>query len=506
MTRQIGVILVMAATLTSAGTSVAQTIPFQSTQRAGIGSGLGQSSLPSGNFIEPRIEATVQYVANVELVGNGMPQIDMGGLELAPGIYASHSSDSIIAAIDYSLIGRAWEESDYDDVSHRLSANGQWFAVPEWFNVRAQASYSDAVIDARNGLDYGGLGIFGPGNLTEVATASAGPELLHRFDELEFNAVYSYGRVWYLDVGDDQPVVGFLQDQDSVDQSAHVGFGTFDEAARVSANISYDWQRSDYDEALPYEYEQAGLDAGYRIGRSLMLVGSAGLESDLDESTTEGGLDADFWSAGVRWDPSDRTSAEARFGHRYFGDTYLLRANHRARLLEFDASYTEEPTVETRVLSLGGFNPGELPPGLPDVNFGGLNSSPYVGRNADIGVTAVGSRTSVGVSVFRYERDFVREVVTDETRTGVYATGSRQLASNLSLDLNVAYTDFETAVTVAGPALTDSATYYDTQYSVRLNRSAGARFTVGGEAGYLSRSGDADYEGWWVALRTRWIP
>lgn len=506
MFRQIGTTAATAVALISMDAFAAPTVPHQSTHRAGVGSGLGQSALPSGNVFEPRIEAAAQYVANVELAGNGMPQIDMAGLELAPGLYASHSSDTVIAAIDYSLIGRAWEESDYDDVSHQLAANGQWFAVPEWFSVRAQASYSDAVIDARNGLNYGGLGIFAPSNLTEVAAASASPVLLHRFNDLEFSAEYSYGRVWYLDEGKGQPVVGFVQDQDSEDQSAHVSLGTVEEVGRVTASIFYDWQKSEFEDALPYEFERAGLDAGYRIGRSLALVGDVGLESDLDESTTEGGLDSDFWSAGLRWNPSDRTSAEARFGHRFFGDTYLFTLNHRARLLEFDASYTEAPTVETRVLSLGGFEPGELPPGSPDVNFGGLNSSPFVGKDARVGVTAVGSRTTVRLSGFRDERDYVRAVRSDEIQTGVDLSATRQLASNLSVDVSAAYSDFETAVTTAGPTLSEAGNYYDTQVTIRLNRTAGSKLTLGGEAGYLTRSGGDDYEGWWAGLRARWVP
>ena len=89
-------------------------------------------------------------------------------------------SGTAIGAIDYSLIGRIWDESDFDDVSHRLGANGQWFAVPEWFSLTGQAGYEDAVIDPRNGLNYGGIGIFGQDNLQEVATAGLSPILQRR--------------------------------------------------------------------------------------------------------------------------------------------------------------------------------------------------------------------------------------------------------------------------------------------------------------------------------------
>jgi len=488
------------------GVAAAQTTPHEGLQRTTIGTGLGQAELPPGGVFEPRVEAAVQYVANIELVGAGLPQINTAGLELAPGFYASYASGSAMGAIDYSLIGRIWDESDYDDVSHRLAANGQWIVLPEWFSLTGQAAYQDAVIDPRNGLNYGGLGIFGPGNLTEVATASAGPVLQHRFSDLELAANYTYGRVWYLDEGKGQPVVGFVTDQDSEDQSARVSFGTFDQQSRLSGQVFYDWERSDFEVALPYKYERVGLDAGIRFARTLALVGDVGRESDLDVSTSEGGLDSEFWSAGLRWDPSDRTSAEARYGERFFGDTYSFRATHRARFVEFDASYSEAPTIETRLLSLGGFEPGELPGGLPNGGLGGVSSSPFVGKDARVGVTAIGSITTLRATGFSYERDYIRGLLGDETRTGVELGATRQLASNLSADLAAGYTDFEAEVSsLAGPA-SDAENYYDTQVTFRLNRTSGLHLTLGGEAGYLIRNGDGNYEGWWVALRARWVP
>ena len=172
----------------------------------------------------------------------------------------------------------------------------------------------------------------------------------------------------------------------------------------------YDWQKSEFDNALPYKYERLGLDLGYQVSRTVTLLGMVGVESDLDESSTQGGLDSSFWNVGARWDPNDRTSAEARYGERFFGSSWSLEATHRARLLEFDASYSEEPTVETRTLSLGQFNPGELPPGAPDVDFGRFNSSPFIARNATAGVRAVGSLTTLGLRAFQYERDYLRGV------------------------------------------------------------------------------------------------
>ena len=53
--------LAVCGALAVAGIASAQTVPFESGQRARIGSGLGQTSLPKGGTFEPRVEAAMQY-------------------------------------------------------------------------------------------------------------------------------------------------------------------------------------------------------------------------------------------------------------------------------------------------------------------------------------------------------------------------------------------------------------------------------------------------------------
>ena len=471
-----------------------------------------RQNLPSGAFFQPRVDAAVQYAQNFTLAEDGEPQVDMAGLELAPGFSASYSSATTVGVIDYTLIGRAWEDSDYDDVSQRLAANGQWDAIPEWFYLTGQASYSDAIIDPRFGINYGGMGIFGPGNLVEVGTAGISPVFQHRFGDWQATLQYSYGRTWYFDEGRGEPVVGFGLDQDSIDQAAGASFGTADPDARFSARVFYDWQESEFENALPYRYERAGFEGGYDIGRTLTLVGDVGVESDLDASTTEGGLDSDFWSVGLRWRPSDRTTAEARVGERFFGDSWSGSIEHRARMLTFSASYSEEPMVETQTLSLGEFDPGDLPPVLPGEGVGRFNSRPYVSRTARAVARAEGARTMLSLDVYQEERDYLDLLSQDETNSGIRFRAARDLASNLAGELELSYTEYERAV---GSPITDLellADDRDTQAILRFTRTTSPRLAFTAEAGYLMRNGEddlggaTDYDGFWVGLRAQWTP
>jgi hypothetical protein len=476
--------------------------------RSRVGTGFGQEAMAKGGVFLPRVGTAVQYVDNINLAESNADKIDTWGLELVPGLYASYSSESITAAIDYSAAGRMWDDSDYNSVSQFGNANGRWIAVPEWFYIDAQGSVSDAVIDPSVSQNFGGLGIFGPDNLSQQATAGVTPTLARRVGDFDFMAQYSYGQVWYFDQGSEADQVGFIGQDDSRDQAAYVSFGNQQSARKFTGNLFYNWQHTSYDNALPYRYEQLGTNLAWQFTPSTALVGQVGTESDLDKSTTEGGLDSTFWDLGFRWEPDDRTSLEARYGDRFFGSTYFLSARRTARMFEFTASYAESPEVQTQILSLGNFTPGELPPGVdPGLDFGRLNSQPYVGKAASVGVAAIGSRTTVNLNLFYNQQDYIRDRFDDDTYQGGSLGFTRQLASNLSTDMSVTYTDFEQSEAQGDPPVAVSTNSYATQVFGRLNRtSSGGKLTTSLEAGFVNQSGSDPYDGWYVGLRARWQP
>jgi hypothetical protein len=451
----------------------------------------------------------VQYVDNINLASKGEEQINTWGLELAPGLYAAYSSNSVTAAIDYSAIGRMWDDSDYNNISQIGVANGRWIAVPDLFYIDAQGSISDNVISPLLGTNYGGLGLFGPDNLTQQATVGVTPTFDRQFGEFNLLAQYSYGRVWYFDEGNNANQIGFLNQDDSRNQSANVSFGNKESGRKLTGDVFYIWQKTDYDNALPYNYEELGADLAWQFTPSTALVGQFGIESDLDQSTTAGGLDSNFWDVGLRWQPDERTSAEARYGHRFFGDTYYLNVRRTARTFEFWASYSESPEVQSQILSLGDFTPGELPPGIPPTDIGRINSDPYVGKNTSVGVAAIGSRTRISLTGYQNVQDYIRQVQNDDTYTGGTFEVTRQLASNLSGDFLANYEDYETnqVVAVGIPPVVVTRNSYDTTLIARLNRtSSGGKLTTTFETGYVNSAGFDAYDGWWVGLRARWRP
>lgn len=486
-----------------------QRAPYEATQRETVGEGFGRTAAPQGLVFVPRLEVAAQYAHNFDLSETTGTQLNAFGLEVAPGAYASYRSPVFMGALDYALVARGWDESDYNDISHRLAANGRWTAVSDLLYLDGRASYDDVVIDAAQTLNYGNIGIFGQSNLAERASAALAPTLFKRFNNFNLETGYSYGRVWYLNPGKGQDTTtnDVIDNDDSRDQSARFAFGTNDDPRKLNWSVAYNWDRSDFRRAVPYEFERAGLDLSWQLGLALRLLADVGKESALDESTTQGGLDSDFWNAGLRWSPGRMTSVEARFGDRFFGRTYSGNISHRSRLLEVTASYSEEPNVQTRGISLGTFDPGTLPPGGdPGIDSGRLNAQPAVFKISRVKIAARGSRTTVALQAFNMNLDYLRPGFEDERSKGASVAASRRFASNFSVDASANYSDFVRSAGLVETNPFASSHVYDTQLLLRANREFGPKVTSSLEAGYFNRSGTTTYDGWWIGLRGLWTP
>ena len=459
---------------------------------------------PPGLDLKPRIDSALYFVGNINLAEDSADEIDTAGIELSPGIYASYKSNRADATLDYTFIGRAFEEDDYDTVSHLLNAHGSYMLVQDLFFIDAQAGYSDSIIDAAQGTNYGGVGLFNRGNMEETGRASVTPRLSKQFGGFRFDASYTYGRVWYFE-SDVEPnpgtiFVGF--NEDSEDQRAYASLGTADPENAATFKAYYEWQKSEYELSQPYQYERAGADTSLRLTRTLRLVADGGVETDLTKSTTEGGLDADFWHAGFRWQPDSRTYLDARYGERFFGDSWSVEARRESRLLTLRASYTEDPEVETRRIGLD-FDPDDFP--LPPPNdFAFLSASPYVRKDGTLTAIVAGAKTEVRLDVYDRKREYIQNLAPDEDTAGVLLNIARDIGRDLYGEIAGRYEDIERGQQTVLPGSPVTFHDYDRDVTLRLTWEAYRNFRASGEVGYLARSGDREYDGEWAALRFRY--
>jgi hypothetical protein len=473
--------------------------PFRSAGRVGPG-----QSLASGVTFRPRVEGALYYFDNLNTVEDEVDQVNSAAVEVAPGFYAAYQSPRATAAIDYSLIGRWYEEEEFDRATHRLAANGRWNAIESLLNIDAQASYSDALIDPLRSADYGSLGVYGSGNSAEVATASVTPRLRKAFNDWVFRADYGYARTWYLDVETNENIE--FQDRDNTtDQSAYVSVANDARGNPLTFLAYYQNNRSQFRSDENYKFEKAAVELGWRLSSSLRTFAEVGMESDLFESRTDGGLENTYWYVGGEWRPDQQTRLYAKYGERFFGSAYYLDASRQARFLRVSASYSEEPGTERGRRSLGDFTPGELPPGDPGPDYILLDSSPYVLRYSSLTLSSRGLRTDLSLTGYQRERDYIGRGVQTERTTGARFGASRSLSAKLNGSFGADYSEFGRT---SGSLVEDDREITNTSYSTtllgRLTRRLGERTSSSFEAAWFNRSGFEDYDGWWVALRLRY--
>ena len=270
--------------------------------------------------------------------------------------------------------------------------------------------------------------------------------------------------------------------EDSEDQRAYVSLGTSDPDRAATLKGFYEWQESEYELSLPYRYERAGIDTSLRLTRTLRLVADGGVETDLEETTTEGGLDAEFWHAGFRWQPDSRTYVDARYGERFFGDSYSVEVRRESRWLTLRASYSEDPEVETRRIGVD-FDPDDFPlPPSPDFSF--LSAFPYVRKDMMFTAIAEGARTHVRLDVYDRKREYIQAPLPDEDTEGVLFNVARDIGRDLYGEIEVRYEDIlrgQQTIPTPGPV---SFHGYDRDATLRLSWEAYRNFLASARSGF----------------------
>jgi hypothetical protein len=120
-----------------------------------------------------------------------------------------------------------------------------------------------------------------------------------------------------------------------------------------SWSLGYNSQTIDfYDSAFDdIRLRRTGTTLSYRILPGIRLLGFGGYEdNDFGGKTTLSEPRGSFWAAGLRWQPNTRNKLEARFGNRFFGDTYHLSWEQSSQYINTEVGYTEEIGDETKFL------------------------------------------------------------------------------------------------------------------------------------------------------------
>jgi uncharacterized protein (PEP-CTERM system associated) len=262
----------------------------------------------------------------------------------------------------------------------------------------------------------------------------------------------------------------------------------------------------DFDIAPTYQYDQAFGALAVETLPSIWWLGTVGVESDLIQSTSQGGLDQTFWFTGFRWAPNQNNQLQAQFGHRFFGKAYNASWTRTGRFMELVMRYTEEPTTDSESSEIDEFVPGRvrrLEPG--EINLDSFETDiiratfqPYVRKALDAEVVLVGRVSNLRLRAYQTRREYLDNPLLpaqqDDDEVGVELQFDRRLSASSTVVL--AY-DLEDA------SLRQGGDFRRTGYSVQFLRSFTAELQGTLSATYREGTGNGPYDVSYVSLGLR---
>lgn len=186
-------------------------------------------------------------------------------------------------------------------------------------------------------------------------------------------------------------------------------------------------------------FDRASLSLNYRLSRTLWLLGEGGVENQYNPDGSTDRLSEPFWNAGFRF-ATARNSLEARIGHRFFGTTYELEANHRGRIFDMGLEYREEPTSQARETLNGANNIGSIGGGGLS-GFGAvagredslLDRGVYIERRVTANIDFNTGLTENSLTGYVQRRDYQQADISDAQRTGLDFTSRYNFTRRMTL-------------------------------------------------------------------------
>ena len=157
--------------------------------------------------------------------------------------------------------------------------------------------------------------------------------------------IYGNGRRATDDVSDsggDDPATGSASSTDSTSQRYYAKIESGSRFNELPWSATFERKDIDYENADSTTLQELLGTVGFVYSRELRLVGSLGYEDNKFRSAGDPASGI-IWDVGVRWTPSGRTTLEATYGRRFFGDRYFFNLSHESRRTKWHVTYDEVP-------------------------------------------------------------------------------------------------------------------------------------------------------------------
>jgi uncharacterized protein (PEP-CTERM system associated) len=284
----------------------------------------------------PTIGTTETWTDNVNLKAADQAQGQLV-TESTPGFFLSSDSARLKLAASSQWHFFAYRDKglpNTHDHQHQYQLDAKAMMVDQLLFLDAAASGGPQAVSAFGPQLNGNL--YALGNQTEVHTWRISPWLKQRFGtSADLTARYTRDGV---DAG--------LQNQFGSSVGSTVNLDLASGAAWHTLGWSLDYMRQDLDNRLAghSSSQTATASLRYRLDAKWSATASAGYD-DYDYQALGGRTAGRSWSGGAIWTPSQRSTVQASYGRRYFGQTGSLLASLRSRRSVWSVNYSDDVTT-----------------------------------------------------------------------------------------------------------------------------------------------------------------
>jgi len=287
---------------------------------------------------EPAVTLGITQTDNVALAT--VDEQDETVYRAEPSFRLTHETSRVTLNADYLMQAFRYADLGESEIYHQYDANVLTVLVPDTLFLDIGGNRSQSILDPEQTIPAGNLPI--SGNRQDRDEYYVAPSFQYALGSA-VAAQGSFRNSWVEYSEEDSQ--GFRGDAEN--REAQFSLDNYRRGTGITWALRYNWQRSDYDESIPWEYQQATAELGIWLSGTTRVFASGGKESAWD-MPLDPALEDDFWEAGFSHQVGERISAEFAAGERTFGSSWRGNFELTFQRGSTTLSYTESPTTESR--------------------------------------------------------------------------------------------------------------------------------------------------------------
>lgn len=289
------------------------------------------------------VAARETYTDNVRLASRGSEQSDWI-TELSPRIGITGQGARLQLSADYTFSYRMYANNDQaNGHNNALRSSGLLDVWDKKLFLQGSAAVAQQNISTLGAISTSNANI--NASQTEVRQATLSPYWVSRLG----NAANLRAQLTLSRAESD----GAAQALGTDTQGAQVTISSGPAFSNFGWSIAYSNNQTESTSGQFTERETENYTATvrYRVLPTLTALMTAGRDNNTF-GNARGSTGGNFYTVGVHWIPSTRTSVNAQIGERYYGKTASLDASHRTRLTSWQVNYSEQIVTTPGLLSL----------------------------------------------------------------------------------------------------------------------------------------------------------